>query len=1800
MRFKNLHTILMNVFFTSSKLSRALCLVLLLFFGTSLPAENNYSAIDECDNVTDGGMISGDEYGCNDPTFDPGLITSITPATGGSGDIEYIWMKTTNDPNSPFNTWDIIPGATGETYDPEPITETTYYARCSRRSMCIEYLGETNVITKEIRCCNFNAVLSPLDASLCKGDVINFSITASGNGLTYFWEASGGTFDDPTSATPSYTVMAPGTYNISVTITSADCEEQLTTTVIAGDQLEVEITADHDYIALNQPLNLNSIVNGGTNLSYNWTVEGGSFNDNSIPNPVYSSDVIDTFDIILTVMDESGCEGKDTFIIKTGECNLIITGMPHNASCSGVADGSINLTVENAEGEITYNWDNGIGNVASPTGLVAGTYQVTVSDSECTTTASFIVGEDGTLNLNTNTKSPNCVGGSDGQILIIPNNGTSPFTYNWSDNLPDSFLVQNLAAGDYTVTVMDAGGCSVVQTITVEDPTPISLTINTSDADCGVANGSASVTPSGGLPDYTYNWSDPSNQQTATATNLFSGDYTVTVTDAQGCTTIENIAINSLGNLDLNTIVTNASCGGNDGAIDLTISGGTGPFTINWDNGIGAVEDPMNLAAGTYTVEVTDSMGCSTTEIAIVGEEGININITPTNISCNGGNNGVLAIVATDGTAPYTYQWSDGLGDSSIVNNLIAGTYTVTITDDTGCSSVATATLIEPDPIVLTINPTSAGCGSPTGSATVEVSGGTAGYSFLWSDASSQVTQTAVNLMPGDYTVTVTDANNCVKTASTTITGNQNLSFSVTPESSSICGSESVQFTSSINDNTYSYSWTATGGSFNDATIANPVYTMMNPGTYMVIATISGGGCEKSDTSTVTVIDNIILTATTTGTSCSGEGTGSIDLMIDSRSDNPTIAWDNGLGSVEDPTGLSPGTYTVTVTGDNGCSATLAVNVRADTGLIVTLTTTPVLCNGENSGTISVNVANGMPEYTYQWNNALGNFPSFTGLAQGTYEVTVTDANGCTGTASAKVHAPEPLVITPVVENADCEEDNGRARVDVSGGTLPYSYLWAAPLNQTTAAVSGLAPGNYSVIVTDGNGCSVSDTVRVNRSDCPVCTIDFTAQVTDVICEGDNTGAINVTVTNGTAPLTYNWDMGIGNTTNPTGLAAGTYSLTVTDSLGCTISKDITVGTTSSLNLSISSTSPLCSGQNEGSVAVVASGGLEPYSFNWSNGATGLASINNLAPGTYSVTVTDNAGCEATRSATITDVDLLVVNVSGVDIGCEETGSAVANVSGGTPPYQYAWNDPANQITATASNLAAGTYTVTVVDDNNCNVTDVVTINETEDLICAISILSDITTLNGNDGQLEASALGGSGSYTYNWSNGSTNAIIDNLSADTYIVTVMDGSGCNCTDTFKLENPAKIGDLVFEDPDFNGIQSFVQNGVEGVPLRLTGTNYYGGQVSLDTLSDANGMYMFVVPPGTYELSVLGEGLDLEITKVNQGDDDDIDSDVDPISLLSEPITVAAGDIISNLDIGLVANFSCDNVLSGGSVTGNEVLCGPNADPSPITNVAFPSGGSGTLEYLWLMSHKPTYTPGDPDWVEIPNSNSPDYDPGIINDTTYYIRCARRKGCDNYPGESNIIRKAVRTCLGEAASAENLRTQITEGGVELIWDGKTPNDADNFIIEKSENGVNFAVLGTMEGHPSEEMEEYHFMDENPSFGENYYRVKVIHPDYKYLFSNVAMAMVKPDDKQRVMIYPNPVQTSLTIHFFEDIEETAVVQVINGFGQIMKVITIEMPAKKYQIDLSDLPSGMYYIKFDNRQLKRIGRKIYKAEE
>ncbi len=2443
MSFKNLHTSDMTILFSNAPSFKVLCFLLFCF---SL----NTSFAQDCDNLTDGGTISGDEAGCNNPTFDPSPIISTAPATGGTGDIQYMWMRTTGDPNSPFNTWQIIPGATGESYDPAPIAQTTHYGRCSRRSNCTEYIGETNFVTKTISCCSFNSAISPLASTICPQETLAMSVSATGTGLSYLWEASGGSFDNAAIANPNYTMMMPGTYTITVTVSSADCTEVIETTVTVDNSLTVSIASNSDYAEINENIQLNS-TSSDANVTYSWTATSGMFSNTTIANPTYSNPTAGSYQIFLTVSNTNGCTAVDTFDINVGTCAFTLTSTATEASCSG-NDGSITITPNSAIGTVNYVWSQAsIGNTTTPTGLAAGSYTVTATDeNNCSASTTVTITTMGGLVLSPNITLPNCVGDNNGQIQVTVTGGTPGYTYNWSNNLPAANLVNNLAAGTYTLTVTDANGCQATGSYQITEPTPLVLSGSSTPPACGATNGTATVSAVGGSPNYTYLWGDAAMQTTATATNLAAGNYGVTVTDNNGCQNSMFITVDAgtASNIVVTPVVTNAGCGENNGAISLSITGGITPYAIQWNNGV--VDNPnlADLAAGNYNVTVSDVNGCSTTLNITVDEvDGISLMVISTPMSCIFANDATATAMVAGATGAVSYAWSSNLGNSAMVTRLPAGTYRVTATDEAGCSASESITIASPTVLTALTTSTSSGCGSTVGSATVIPTGGTAPYTYLWSDGNNQTGQTATDLSPGTYSVTVTDLGGCAITSSATIssdlglmvtlattnvlcnsentgtimanvangvapytytwnnsllnlsgftglsqgtysvtvtdangcfgvaeakvhsapllvitpvvenascdgndgrvrldvnggtpdysfawgaplnnfssvatglapgayeftvtdengcsvsdvviigqatgcndtcvviagtisttdptticagddvpdpitvaisgnigtnsrwiitdavgtilelpisnvfnfdgagfgtcqiwnvtyneaingltigqniasmtgcfaltnpisvirqdctptctvnggmistmdntticagdgladfiavdlTGNsgENTQWVVTDESLNIlelptsnlfnfdgagfgtCLIWSVSYTGEIgglvvgqnaanlagctnisnsirvvrqdctpicevtpstitsndpivfcvgdgnpdsvrinlivgtgdfsrfiitdtnatilaissetiydfettapgicilwnityndgvgglivgnqinglngcfrlsnaltivrqdcqpepcenspeviliatentcgNENTatifstttggqapytyawsngattadldnlaagdYSltvtdangctgvstanimdggvisvdiappnticagantgsltatvtggqtpitynwsnggttatlnnlatgtynltvtdnigctatttatiledtdfsvniiannrtvcpgesisfgiapanpnltYSWTATGGAFDDATSSSPMYTMMMPGDYDITVVASNGTCTATSTITVTILQGINVAATLSDVVCAGDNNGSISITASSANEPITYTWDNGIGNIASPTGLAPGTYNVTISDALNCSVTQTFTIGVTSNLNVGLTSTNLDCNGANNGSITANATGGVAPITYTWSNGGANTATLNNLAAGTYSITATDAMGCTQEASIELTEPTPLFVT-IVNSAQgqvlCPGTSVNLTATPNDANLTYS--WTATGGNfddatiATPVYTMMMPGNYDITVVVSNGtCSYSATTNVIIGN----GIDFSVNKTDISCQGETDGSISLTINSGAAPITYAWDGGIGNNPSPTGLAAGTYNVTLTDANNCQATTSVTIAAPNAIDIGLDGTNILCNGDANGAVNALVVGGTNPLSLTWSTGATGVAGISDLTPGTYGLTVTDDNGCTAIDSVTLTESPAFTLVATGANIGCLDDGQAYVTPSGGTAPYTYVWNDDAGQTTDTAFNLIARDYSVTVTDANGCLESATVSIVATADFTCSIVVLNDIETINGIEGELGVTVTGGSGNYTYSWNNGGMDSIITSLSTSTYEVTVTDDTGCSCVNSLTLLNPALLGNYVFVDSDSSGTQDAGEPGVEGVTLQLTGTTTYGEMIVRTTQTDADGFYEFPVPPGDYKVTVV-DAFGYNFTSVNTGGDDAIDSDFDPATGMSQVVTLGPGDSNLTIDLGLLVGEGCNNVLLGGAIQSDETLCSSDADPSIITNLSFPTGGMGQLEYLWLKSDiTMEYYPGHPAWMEIPNSNSPDYDPGVITKTTYFIRCTRRSGCDSYPGESNIVTKTVIDCATNP-SAENLRTTIIDGQIALDWEGKIPYQNGHYIIEKSDNGTDFKVCGTIKSQISEDMETLHFMDDAPSFGENYYRIKTLVPAMPNSFSNIAIAKLKQSANQRVMVYPNPVQQVATIHFLEELDELAQVQIVSGFGQIIKTFEIDTANKRHQIDLSDLPSGMYYLKFNNRKLKRFGHKIYKIEE
>ncbi|MBB2145369.1 T9SS type B sorting domain-containing protein [Pedobacter sp. LMG 31464] len=539
---------------------------------------------------------------------------------------------------------------------------------------------------------------------------------------------------------------------------------------------------------------------------------------------------------------------------------------------------------------------------------------------------------------------------------------------------------------------------------------------------------------------------------------------------------------------------------------------------------------------------------------------------------------------------------------------------------------------------------------------------------------------------------------------------------------------------------------------------------------------------------TYTIDATLDATTTQTNVSCNGGSNATASVTASGGATPYTYVWSPSGGTAANASGLSAGTYTCTIRDANGSEISKNITITEPSALIATTgAQTNVSCNGGTNGSATVNVTGGTGAYTYVWAPSGGTAATASGLAAGTYTVTIKDANLCQTTQSVTITEPTFLTATTSKTDVLCNGGaTGTASVSASGGTAGYTYLWS-PSGGTAATATGLTVGNYSVLITDAKGCITTKNFTINQ---PAVLTATTSQI-NATCL--SFGQASVTVTGGSGSYTYSWLPSGGSASLATGLTAGNYSVTVTDANGCILTKNFTITSTNTLTATQSQTNVLCNGSNTGTATVVPSGAPGPFTYVWSPSGGNAATATGLSAGNYSVTITSSNGCSIVKNFTITQPSAITATTSQTDVTCNggTNGSATANPSGGTGAYTYSWA-PSGGTVATATGLAAGTYTVTIKDANLCLITKSVTITE-PNAIMATTSQTNVTCNGGTNGTATVTPSGGTGSYTYSWApSGGTGAIASGLSAGTYTVTIKDANLCQTTKTFTLTEPSAV------------------------------------------------------------------------------------------------------------------------------------------------------------------------------------------------------------------------------------------------------------------------------------------------------------------------------------------------------------------------------------------------------------------------
>ncbi|MBK5285001.1 MAG: hypothetical protein JJE25_06330, partial [Bacteroidia bacterium] len=786
-----------------------------------------------------------------------------------------------------------------------------------------------------------------------------------------------------------------------------------------------------------------------------------------------------------------------------------------------------------------------------------------------------------------------CAGQGGVNLCPVISGGVTPYTYLWSTGATTACLFAS-SPGLYTVTVNDHLSAPTkcgpsVKTVRVLLDSINIIQNQTNDSCFGQCNGTINIGVTGGTSPYTYSWSDI-GAGSPNRTGLCFGTYTVTVTD-NGAACIGTASITITQPAVLAVVIDsikNVGCNGEaTGAVFIHPTGGTNPVTYQWSSGQ-ITEDITGIGAGTYTVTITDALGCTATASQVISEPFVLVPLI-TSVSING--NDVSCWLAADdsscasvtgGTAPFTYFWTPGDSTGSCVTGMGGGIIIcVTVTDANGCTGDACHMLSQPDSLYLTVDAISSyfggyniSCnGFTDGSIDIGTTGGTPPYIYDWSDIAGTPPpdegEDRFGIVAGVYTVTVTDLNNCSATISVTLTEPPVLYDSI-------------------------------------------------------VSPVSAGGY------------NII---------CRGECNGTITTNTTGGTIPYSYQWTPNVSSTNSALNLCAGSYTVTVTDANGCSFTDTLTLTEPDTVFALITVvdlhngTPITCDGECDGSVYVTASGGSPPYTYSWTYTPPTVPAYSAtgdtiynLCAGLVTVVVSDLNGCSAPADTLINAPPPMLVSISAVTfvagwnepcfGDCVDS---ATATITGGTSPYTYLWSNA--QASQTATGLCAITYTVTVTDVNNCSATAEIDLFEPPPLSLTLDSTIYACgyNVSCVGACDGAIDLTVSGGTAPFTYLWSNSDVNE-DISSLCAGTYTVTVTDANNCTVSQSITLTSPTAVTID-SITSPTfaggwnvsCNAGEDGCVNTGISGGCPPYVFAWSNGDT-TQNICNLSVTIYILT----------------------------------------------------------------------------------------------------------------------------------------------------------------------------------------------------------------------------------------------------------------------------------------------------------------------------------------------------------------------------------------------------------------------------------------------------------------------------------------------------------------------------------------------------------------------------------------------------
>ncbi len=1405
---------------------------------------------------------------------------------------------------------------------------------------------------------------------LCYDPATGVSLTATATGgiAPYTYSLNGA----PAVASNVFNNLVPGAYTVTV-VDAYGCSAPSNTVTVAP-QLSVAAVLTKELDCTASPDAIIDITINGGYAAYAYQVNGGPSTP-VVGNAFSFATAVDgSFTFLVT--DSQGCTAQATVTIDP-ITNPVAAHNTTDPTCDGAADGSVQLVIDPNFGTAPYQVDfDGAG--LSPqtlyTGLAAGTYNYTVRDAKgCTYTDSATLTAPNPITADAVLVQPyTCLQTGSVQAQNVAG-GTPGYTYSIDGvtfGASDTFA--GLSDGTYTITVRDASGCTFATlpvTIPALDP-PTDIAFAATAPNCPAQTSDVTLTVTGGTGAITYEIIAPAplnNGNSNVFTGLAPDTYTFRATDANGCSYDENLTISPVTPIQAaGTLVRDVSCmGASDGAVDFALGGFATTYAYSVNGGAAltaqsaATINLTGLAAGDYTIVVTDeATNCTGTDTVTVSAPtaplAFTLALSPLTCSADGS----VTISATDGWGGYAYELE--LPDTSVLgpqaSNVFAalnqvGTYTVTVTDTGGCTATDTFDIAAPSNPTVTLDPTTDLCYDPaTGvSLTATATGGIAPYTYSLNGAPAVASNVFNNLVPGAYTVTVVDAYGCSAPSNTVTVAPQLSVAAVLTKELDCTASPDAIIDITINGGYAAYAYQVNGGPSTPVVGNAFSFATAVDGSFTFLVTDSQG-CTAQATVTIDPITNPVAAHNTTDPTCDGAADGSVQLVIDPNFGTAPYQVDfdgAGLSPQTLYTGLAAGTYNYTVRDAKGCTYTDSATLTAPNPITAdAVLVQPYTCL--QTGSVQAqNVAGGTPGYTYSIDGVtFGASDTFAGLSDGTYTITVRDASGCTfATLPVTIPALDPPTDIAFAATApNCPAQTSDVTLTVTGGTgaITYEIIAPAPLNNGNSNVfTGLAPDTYTFRATDANGCSYDENLTIS----PVTPIQAAGTlVRDVSCMGASDGAVDFAL--GGFATTYAYSVNGGAaltaqsaaTINLTGLAAGDYTIVVTDeATNCTGTDTVTVSApTAPLAFTLALSPLTCSA--DGSVTISATDGWGGYAYELELPDTSVlgpqasnvfAALNQV--GTYTVTVTDTGGCTATDTFDIAAPSNPTASIdpsSDICYSSTDLADIVIGASGGQAPYYYSMNGGPTQTSNTFANLTPGSYSFTILDSNGCS--DTIAQDIQPELTANAILVKDLDCSVTPDAQINLNINGGLAPFTYEIDSGAGFAsylggfpYTASVSGN-YVFRVTDAQGCTATSSVMVN--------AITNPVITSVvqtQFIFCNGDSGAAINVNVDTNFGVppfvlNVFNTTTSTDYGSQLSGLPAGDYQITLTDSKSCIDTDTITIGQPDAINY---TISLI--PITCNAG---TGTDPG---SITVEN-LTGGTAEYTYYLTGNNGHNATYT------------------------------------------------------------------------------------------------------------------------------------------------------------------------------------------------------------------------------------------------------------------------